>query len=85
MGAQLLQQEILNLTMYTSSDTAIRDAITNTPAINKFPIRVQVKDGIVTLQGTVPSDSHRKAAGDAIRPLTGIQGIKNCISVFPAD
>jgi len=80
--ARHLQHENQNSTM---SDTAIRTAIENTPALHQFPIRIQVKDGIVTLHGTVSSNSHRRAAFDAIRPLTGVQGIKNCISVFPAE
>ncbi|MBS1604011.1 MAG: BON domain-containing protein [Bacteroidetes bacterium] len=71
--------------MYTALDTAIRNAIDNTPALHQFPIRIAVRDGIVTLQGTVTSDTHRKAAFDAIRPLIGVHGIKNCISIFPAE
>jgi osmotically-inducible protein OsmY len=70
--------------MHISPDAAIKNAIDNTPSLRQFPIRVHIKDGIVTLHGTVPSDSHRRAAGDAIKPLSGIQGVINCISVFPA-
>ncbi len=46
-------------------------------------IKVSVRDGWVTLEGTVEWQYERTAADGAIRYLTGITGVNNLITVAP--
>ena len=46
-------------------------------------IRVAVRDGRVTLGGTVDREHQRTAAEQAVEPLVGITGIRNDITVRP--
>lgn len=45
--------------------------------------RVTAHDGWLTLSGVVTAEAQKRAAEDALRDLTGIRGIVNCIEVAP--
>ena len=45
--------------------------------------RVTAHDGWLTLTGVVTTEAQKRAAEDALRDLTGIRGIANCIEVAP--
>ncbi len=47
-------------------------------------VKVKVEQGWVTLTGRVPWFYQKEAAGLAVRPLTGIVGVSNDISLMPA-
>jgi len=47
-------------------------------------IKVQCKDGIVTLSGTVPQESHKSMAEETVRGLPGVLSVNNQISVLPS-
>jgi len=46
-------------------------------------ISVQVRDGWVTLEGTVDWNYQRERAADVVRPLTGLRGLTNTLTVAP--
>ncbi|PEN12922.1 hypothetical protein CRI94_13040 [Longibacter salinarum] len=46
-------------------------------------ISVKVRDGWVTLEGTVEWNYQRERAGEAVRHLTGVKGITNTLNVAP--
>jgi len=46
-------------------------------------LKVTVHNGWVTLEGTLDGSFQRIAAGDAVRPLTGVHGVINQIVVKP--
>jgi osmotically-inducible protein OsmY len=47
-------------------------------------IKTSVRDGWVTLEGTVDWAYQRSAAKDALRYLTGIKGLRDLIAVSPS-
>jgi len=47
-------------------------------------IKVQCTDGIVTLSGTVPENSHKSMAEETVRALPGVLSVNNQISVAPS-
>ncbi len=62
---------------------AVEDALLYDPRVNRFEITVMVKDGWVTLKGTVDNLlAKRSAAGDA-RNTVGVWHVKNLIKVRP--
>ena len=46
-------------------------------------ISVKVRDGWVTLEGTVDWNYQRERAADVVRPLTGLRGLTNTLTVAP--
>jgi len=46
-------------------------------------ISVKVRDGWVTLEGTVDWNYQRERAADVVRPLTGLRGLTNTLAVAP--
>ena len=53
-------------------------ANTQTPA---FDINVDTSDGMVTLFGTVPSDTAKHAAENEVRQVSGVKGVDNKLSI----
>ncbi len=47
-------------------------------------IRVRVRDGVVTIEGTVARDSQKDAAEKCAKRVNGVRGITNKIDVEPA-
>jgi hyperosmotically inducible protein len=56
----------------------------NEDVLNGSDIDVDVKDGIVTLQGTVPSEAARKRALELARKNDGVKGVTDQLRVLPA-
>jgi len=46
-------------------------------------IRVRVRDGVVTIEGTVARDSQKDAAENCAKRVNGVRGITNKIDVEP--
>ena len=56
----------------------------NSVALNVWMVEVQVGGAWVTLRGTVEWQHQKEEAERALRPLKGIQGIRNEIRIEPA-
>jgi osmotically-inducible protein OsmY len=71
--------------MRTSTDTEISSAATRLLAqltdTESQRIKVRVDHGIVTLEGTVGTNPERKNIENAVRNLSGVQGIVNCLCI----
>lgn len=47
-------------------------------------IRVEVNDGMITLEGSVDQSVQKEAAQDAANKVLGVRGVSNRIVVLPA-
>jgi osmotically-inducible protein OsmY len=47
-------------------------------------VKVKVEEGWVTLEGGVAAPHQKRAAEEAVRPLTGVRGVTNLIDISPA-
>ena len=56
-------------------------------ALETVDLRVEVRDGVATLDGTVRTDSERLRAADIARDVTGVQRVLNelVVDTTPAD
>lgn len=54
------------------------------PRVDHRDIAIAVRDGIVTLHGTVPSLAHKWAAEDAVKRVDGVRGIAQELQVAGA-
>lgn len=70
---------------YQRSDERIKeevcDCLTRDPHVDASEIEVQVKDGEVTLSGTVSDRNEKRRAEDAIEDVSGLKEIHNQIRV----
>lgn len=62
-------------------EAAVKEKLQYQGQINWIKIEVSVKDGEVTLDGTVGDDHHRGLAVDALASVAGITGIHNRLKV----
>jgi osmotically-inducible protein OsmY len=73
---------------YTLDDTkiarSVRDALTLDLDVPEERIESVVRDGIVTLSGTVNYWTQREAAHDAVAHLGGVRNVNNHIVIVPA-
>ncbi len=71
------------------SDTELRDAVLNAieedPRIDRNELTVIAEDGVVTLVGTVPTISAKRAAASDARNTVGVWRVKNDIMVNPIE
>jgi osmotically-inducible protein OsmY len=68
------------------TDEDIADAVSNHLEWNALvpkTVKVQVTDGVVTLQGTVDWQFQKNEAEQGLRPLIGVKGILNKIMLNP--
>jgi osmotically-inducible protein OsmY len=67
------------------SDTQLRQdvitALALDPAADSFEMRPEVRDGLVTLKGTVQSFAERELAADVVKGVRGVRGIDNDLAV----
>ncbi|MFL5753422.1 MAG: BON domain-containing protein [Bacteroidia bacterium] len=63
----------------------VLEELRNTPTINANEIGIAVKQGIVTLSGTVDSYSKKVRVEKAVRNVSGVRGIAEDIRVKIAD
>jgi osmotically-inducible protein OsmY len=54
------------------------------PAVNGCTLDVHVKDGVVTLRGTVADERQRSAAESAVRRVDGIRTLVNRLTLAAA-
>lgn len=59
----------------------VRQAILDDPATDLYEIEAEVKDGIVTLTGTVDSWAESRLCKKVVKGVKGVKGIKNEIEV----
>jgi osmotically-inducible protein OsmY len=59
------------------TQTGIVDALMDSPALDGAKIRVRVRDGMVTLDGTVTSPMQKLDAEARTRAFPGVQGLNN--------
>jgi len=74
---------------YTRSDDRIRedvcDCLTDDPMLDAGEIEVQVKDGEVTLTGSVSDRLAKRHAEDMIERVSGVRNVQNSIRVRNRD
>lgn len=58
-------------------------AIAGQAGINVFHVKVSARDGVVSLQGTVPSDSIARTIVDTARGVDGVKRVDSRITVHP--
>lgn len=58
-------------------DTRLETVYLFNPNLNNFSIDTDVKDGVVTLSGTVQSDIDKDLAGEIARSLDGVEAVNN--------
>jgi hyperosmotically inducible protein len=51
------------------------------PALSVFKIRVDTRDGAVTLSGSVPTEAAREKAGDMVKAVKGVDSVDNKLVV----
>jgi osmotically-inducible protein OsmY len=70
----------------TDGDIArtVENVLQWTTGVPKNSVKIMVEAGQVTLLGEVNWDYQRKAAVDAVRNLTGVNGVSNLIAIKPA-
>ena len=70
---------------YTRSDERIMedacDALTDDWRVDARQVSVTVKDGEITLDGTVPSRDHKRRAEDCVDELSGVRHVQNNLRV----
>jgi osmotically-inducible protein OsmY len=62
----------------------VRHALTKTKNLTASAITVLAKGGVVTLDGTVPTDDQIQLAADAASRVTGVNSVKNNLIVREA-
>ncbi len=71
------------------SDAEIKDhlidAITEEQTLQSCDIRAEVHDGIIDIEGTVPSLSHKRLAGTLAWWIPGTTDVINSLEVSPAE
>ena len=74
---------------YRRGDERIRedvcDRLTDDPRIDAGDIDVQVKDGEVTLSGSVRTREEKRFTEDVIERISGVRDVNNHLKVKPAD
>ena len=74
---------------YRRGDERIRedvcDRLTDDPRIDASDVDVEVKDGEVTLGGSVRSRDEKRFAEDVIERISGVRDVNNNLKVKPAD
>lgn len=72
---------------YTRSDDRIRedvcDAMTDDPLLDASEIEIEVKDGEVTLNGTVGSRQAKRHAEDIVERIGGVKHVQNNVRLKP--
>ena len=75
--------------MHARSDAdlakAVADALRWDVEVPHDKIKTSVRDGWVTLEGTVDWQYQRTGADGAVRYLTGVKGVNNLVTVAPAE
>ena len=70
---------------YTRSDERIledaNDELTDDWAVDARKIQVTVKDGEITLEGTVPSRDQKRRAEDCVEDISGVRHVQNNLRV----
>jgi len=59
----------------------VQQALRADPALNKSEINVHVRDGIVSLSGTVSSWQEKQLASQVVKGVQGVQAVRNPIEV----
>lgn len=59
----------------------VRAALTKEIDLKAFNISVDVKGGVVTLNGDVDTSSQRTRAGEAVRAINGVRSVVNNLRV----
>lgn len=63
----------------------ISDAFAEEPTLNNLEIEIEVADGVVDIEGTVPSLSHKRLAGVLVWWVPGTQDVINSLEVNPPE
>lgn len=74
---------------YRRSDERLReeacDLLTDDPEIDASEVTVTVKDGAVTLEGSVPERRMKRDAGDCIEAISGVRQVHNRLRIEPME
>jgi osmotically-inducible protein OsmY len=66
-------------------ESAVRDAFRHDPRLRPFHIYIELRDGIVTLRGTVETLEIKTVAEDDARNVVGVWQVRNLIEVGPGE
>lgn len=61
----------------------VRKAISNSRGVNMTALTVRVKNGVVTLAGSVPANDEVIRAADAAKSVSGVVAVRNKLTVQP--
>lgn len=64
---------------------AVKQELLRSPDASALDVRVEARDGVVTLSGTVATDAERITAERVARMSAGVRGVENRIIVREAD
>jgi hyperosmotically inducible protein len=62
-------------------EQAVGDAIYKRPEMKRAAVKIEVRNGVVRLSGTVPSEQHRLFAATAARGVPGVRAVQQDVSV----
>ncbi len=80
-GAWLVHTPLLASEMDERIDSAAKKSYVFKTFLSEDPIKVESKDGVVTLTGTVSEDSHKLLAQETVTGLPGVIRVDNQIKV----
>lgn len=61
---------------------AVRERLANDPEVKGAGLDVTVKNGAVTLQGTVPDERAREKAEKITKKVKGVTSVENQLKIF---
>lgn len=65
-------------------EDAVRAALSLDPRLDDEAVRVEVRDGVATLRGSVRTLAAREAATERAQQANGVRGVRNLVDVEPA-
>lgn len=87
-GVAAAVRETTDAVRETSSDAAatakVKAALALSKRISAFDVKVDAHNAVVTLTGKVPSQEARELAGEIAGDTTGVQEVRNLLTVDPA-
>lgn len=84
-GAQQMGHGIVGYSSDTYVTSKVKSKLAANTGLNSFDIHVSTVNGVVTLTGTVDSESTREMAGQVARDTGGVQGVDNELKVGAGD
>ena len=65
----------------TAITTKVKSRFAESPAVSALAVSVETEQGVVTLSGTVPSETERLSAESIARSVAEVRDVKNELAV----